>query len=98
MSEKATDHDQAIAVAALSWIAADGEQISRFMALTGVEAGQIREAAAEPGFLAGVLEFLLGHEPTLMRFCDENDVAPTVIQRAHQRLSGAPVPGPGDFV
>ncbi|MEM1378573.1 MAG: DUF3572 domain-containing protein, partial [Pseudomonadota bacterium] len=76
MAEAATEQDYSIAIAALSWIAADGEQISRFMALTGVEPDQIRAAAQEPGFLAGVLEFLLAHEPTLMRFCDENELSP----------------------
>ncbi|MEL6437199.1 MAG: DUF3572 domain-containing protein [Pseudomonadota bacterium] len=97
-AETPTDHDHAIAVAAVSWLAADGEQISRFMALTGVDPEHIRAAAKEPGFLAGVLEFLMGHEPTLMRFCDENDISPETVQRAHIRLSGQPVPGPGDFV
>ncbi|MEO1701859.1 MAG: DUF3572 domain-containing protein [Pseudomonadota bacterium] len=98
MVKSPTPHDDAIATAALSWIAADGEQISRFMALTGIEPDHIRAAASQPGFLAGVLEFLLGHEPTLMRFCEENELAPDTVQMAHMRLAGAPVPGPGDFV
>jgi len=86
-----------IAIAALSWISADGEMISRFCALTGIEPGQMRLAADEPGFLAGVLEFLLAHEPTLMRFCDDNRIDPAAVQRAHAELSGGAVPGPGDF-
>ncbi|MEO0544234.1 MAG: DUF3572 domain-containing protein [Pseudomonadota bacterium] len=98
MTEKAWESDEALAGAALSWIAADGEQISRFMALTGIEPDQIRAAASQPGFLSGVLEFLMGHEPTLLRFCEENDIAPQHVQMAYKRLSGAPVPGPGDFV
>ncbi|MEO1747216.1 MAG: DUF3572 domain-containing protein [Pseudomonadota bacterium] len=98
MAENSTEFDEAIATSALSWIASDGEQISRFMALTGIEPNQIRAAASEPGFLAGVLEFLLGHEPTLMRFCDDNDLSPTLVQKAYHRLAGAPPPGPGDFV
>lgn len=87
-----------IAIAALSWISADGEMISRFCALTGIEPGQMRQAASEPGFLAGVLEFLLAHEPTLMRFCDDNGIEPATVQRAHAELAGGAVPGPGDFV
>jgi len=98
MGEKSTEFDEAIATAALSWIAGDGEQISRFMALTGIEPEQMRTAASQTGFLGGVLEFLLGHEPTLVRFCEDNDLSPTVVQKAYQRLVGAPVPGPGDFV
>lgn len=87
-----------VAIAALSWIAADGEMMSRFCALSGIEPAQIRHAATEPGFLAGVLDFLLADEPTLLRFCDENGLDPMLVQKAGQRLSGGAVPGPGDFV
>ena len=87
-----------IAIAALSWISADGEMISRFCALSGIEPGQMRQAADEPGFLAGVLDFVLAHEPTLIRFCDDNAIEPAAVQRAHAELSGGAVPGPGDFV
>lgn len=89
---------QSVAIAALSWIAADGEMMSRFCALSGIEPAQIRQAATEPGFLAGVLDFILAHEPTLMRFCDDNGLDPMIVQKAGQRLSGGAVPGPGDFV
>ncbi len=95
-SEQMNGDAASLAIAALSWIAADGEQMSRFMALTGIEPAHIRGAAGEPGFLAGVLDFLLSHEPTLLRFCDDNDVAPATIARASLTLGGA-VPGPGDF-
>lgn len=99
MANKAQSADAAsIGVAALGWIAADGELINRFMNLTGIEADAIRQAAREPGFLAGVLEFLLAHEPTLMRFCEENDLDPAQIGKAHAALSGPAVPGPGEFV
>ncbi|MEN0000191.1 MAG: DUF3572 domain-containing protein [Pseudomonadota bacterium] len=98
MSDSVNDATQVIAISALSWIAADGEQISRFIALTGIEPDQMRAAASQPGFLAGVLGFLLEHEPTLMRFCEENDLSPTSVQAAYRQLSGAPPPGPGDFV
>jgi len=87
-----------VAIAALSWIAADGEMMNRFCALSGIEPAQIRQAATEPGFLAGVLDFVLAHEPTLMRFCDDNALDPALVQAAAMRLSGGAVPGPGDFV
>jgi len=93
--ENNTDAAQNIAIAALGWIASDGEMINRFMGLTGIEAGEMRNAAREPGFLAGVLEFLLAHEPTLMRFCDDNNVDPASIRHACTRLSGGPPYDPG---
>ena len=87
---------ESIAIAALSWIAADGELINRFAALSGIEPAHMRSAATEPGFLAGVLAFVLAHEPTLMRFCDENDLRPENVAHAGRLLAGGGVPGPGD--
>ncbi|MCR4268586.1 DUF3572 domain-containing protein [Nitratireductor sp. ZSWI3] len=75
-----------IAIAALSFIAADPELLPRFLALTGIEAGQIREAAAEPGFLAGVLGFVLAHEPTLLRFSEASGIAPASVAAAPAAL------------
>ena len=86
-----------LAIAALSWIAADSDLMNRFLALTGIEPAHIRSAAGEPGFLAGVLDFLLAHEPTLMRFCDDNGIRPETVMRAQMALGGGGVPGPGDF-
>jgi len=60
-----------IAVKALGFIAADPELLPRFLAITGIDVQSIRKAAAEPGFLAGVLQFILAHEPTLLRFAEE---------------------------
>ena len=81
---------EAVAVAALSWIAANDDMRDRFLALTGIEAGQIRRAAEEPGFLAGVLDFLLAHEPSLMAFCNDTETDPEVVQRAREELMGDP--------
>ena len=77
-----------VAVEALVWLAQDKELMSRFLALTGIEASSIRSAAQEPGFLAGVLQFYLGHEPTLMRFCQETGRAPVTIEKAAVLLPG----------
>jgi hypothetical protein len=62
---------EAIAIRALGFVAADPELLPRFLDLTGIEAAQIRRAAGEPGFLAGVLQFIVAHEPTLTRFSEE---------------------------
>ena len=62
--------------------------ISIFMALVGVEASSIRQAAAEPGFLAAVTGFLMAHEPTLLAFCTENDVQAERVAACHHKLAG----------
>ena len=75
-----------IAVAALGFVASDPELLSRFLALTGIEPQAIRRAAQEPGFLAGVLHFIVAHEPTLMAFAKSADVKPEAVQQAMREL------------
>ncbi|WEX11709.1 DUF3572 domain-containing protein [Chelativorans sp. AA-79] len=80
------DQAEAIAISALAFIASDPQLLPRFLSLTGIEADQIRQAAREPGFLAGVLQFVLAHEPTLMAFSEANGVAPQDVDAAHKAL------------
>lgn len=77
------------AIAALAWLAGQPELMGRFLALTGLEASNLREAAREPGFVAGVLGFLMNHEPTLMDFCAATDTRPETVARAFRALGGA---------
>ena len=78
-----------MAIAALGFIAADPALLPRFLAITGIEAQAIRSAAREPGFLAGVLQFIVAHEPTLMRLCRK------CRHRAGRRAQGAARPAAG---
>ncbi|TPI35739.1 DUF3572 family protein [Mesorhizobium sp. B3-1-9] len=77
---------ETIAVRALGFVAADPELLPRFLAITGIEANSIRRAAAEPGFLAGVLQFILAHEPTLLRFAEETGTPPAAVSKALRAL------------
>ncbi|MBA8880218.1 DUF3572 domain-containing protein [Phyllobacterium myrsinacearum] len=79
---------QDLAINSLVFLAQDNELLPRFLALTGITADQIREAAQEPGFLAGVLQFYLAHEPTLMRYCEATQTAPAQVQEALRQLPG----------
>ena len=82
-----------IAIAALGFVAADETLMTRFLSVTGIEAGDIRAAAADPGFLAGVLDFLLGHEPDAVAFATEYSLPPEDVLRARAALAGgAPDP------
>ena len=80
------DESEALAVRALGFIAADPELLPRFLAITGIDASAIRRAAAELGFLAGVLQFILAHEPTLMRFAEETGTPPAAVGQALRAL------------
>lgn len=79
------------AVAALGWLAQEPELLSRFLALTGVEPAAVRQAVGDPAFLAGILDFLMGHEPTLLQFSQSTGIAPETIVQAHAALAGPPI-------
>ena len=70
----------------LGWIAADETQMSRFLALYGLTADTLQQAAAEPGFHAGVLGFLMSHEPTLIAYCTDRDYSPERVAEIWQLL------------
>jgi len=73
----------------LSWIAGDETLMMRFLALSGLSADTLRAASREPGFRAGVLGFLMSHEPTLIAYCNERDIAPEHVAETWHRLEGA---------
>jgi hypothetical protein len=75
-----------LAVAALGFIAADPELLPRFLAISGIEAKDVRRAAASPGFLAGVLQFVAAHEPTLLKFSEASGNEPGSVLRALRAL------------
>jgi hypothetical protein len=86
--DNASQREQAeeIAVAALGFLAVDSTLLPRFLALTGIEAHAIRQAAREPGFLAGVLQFVAAHEPTLLAFAEHANVRPEAVLQAMRAL------------
>jgi hypothetical protein len=83
------DAARELAIVALGYIASDPEQLSRFLALTGIDPSAIRAAAEEPGFLAGVLTYISGNERTLVAFAAHAGVGPEEVEKARQILSGA---------
>ena len=78
-----------LAIKALGFIAAAPEELSRFLALTGIEPSAIRAAAAESGFLGGVLAYIAGNEFTLMTFAAQAGIAPEEVEKARIVLAGA---------
>ena len=79
---------QGIATEALLHLSRDPEQIGRFLAFSGIGPEMIRDAAGEPGFLTGVLEFYMMDEPLLLAFCENAGVRPTMMAAARYTLSG----------
>ena len=77
-----------MAVLGLSWLAADPERLDKFLSLTGIDHGAIRETAQQAGFLSAVLEHLCADEDSLLAFAAESGLAPDVISGAAVTLSG----------
>ena len=81
---------EALAIQALTFIGSDAVELGRFLALTGIGPAELRAAAHQPGFLAGVLDHILGYEPLLLAFAKDADIKPEAVAQARDALAGAP--------
>ncbi len=90
--EKGPDSSEAesLAIAALGFLAGDGERLGRFLAVTGLGPDNLRGAAREPGFLASVLAHVAGDESLLLAFAANEGVPPERVGAAAMRLAGPP--------
>ena len=77
-----------LAIQALTFIAAEPDRLAAFLHMSGIAAADIRAAARERGFLAGVLEHMLGDESLLLAFAAEAGINPAAIARACEALRG----------
>jgi hypothetical protein len=77
-----------LAVQALAFLAQDPERLGVFLSLTGIGPGDIRKAAADPTFLAGVLDHVASDEALLRAVAEQAGVTPETVERAQLALSG----------
>ena len=78
-----------LAVGALSFLATAPEAPGQFLALSGIGPDMLRRAAAEPAFLAGVLDFLLSDERLLVAYAEHAEIPATRIAAARRALGDA---------
>ncbi len=76
-----------VAIQALSFIAGDPERLGTFLAETGIGPETLRTSAADPRFLASVLDFILRDDATVKAFASASQLHPTNIAAARQALS-----------
>lgn len=89
MQDRLTPGDaEDIAVRGLAFLAGEPESLGRFLALSGIGPADLRAAAAEPGFLLGVLEFFMEDEALLLAFSTQAGIRPTMIAAARYALGG----------
>lgn len=78
----------AMAQQALVFLSQDEELLGRFLALSGVGPAEIRTRIGDPAFLAGILDFLLAHEPSVIAFAGWADIDPILPSQARALLPG----------
>jgi len=88
-SEAQREAAEALAIAALGFIAAEPERLGRFLAITGIGPASVRTAAREPRFLAGVLDHVSGDEPLLRAFAADHGIDPGEVVRARDMIADA---------
>jgi hypothetical protein len=71
-----------IAVAALNFLSTDAEHLGGFLAATGLGPHNLREAARDPDFLAGVLHHIMQDESLLLAFAANASVSPETVAQA----------------
>jgi uncharacterized protein DUF3572 len=71
-----------IAVAGLAFLASDPARLQRFLTLSGLTPEDIRSAAAEPGFLAGVLHHIMDDDRIAATFAAETGLGPEALAAA----------------
>ena len=76
-----------VAIQALSFIAGEPERLGLFLAETGIGPETLRHAAADPRFLASVLDFVMRDDATVKAFANVSQLHPTNIAAAHQALN-----------
>ena len=76
-----------VAIQALSFVAGDPERLGAFLAESGIGPDTLRNAAADPHFLASVLDFVMRDDATVNSFASASQLHPTNIAAAHQALN-----------
>lgn len=76
-----------LALEGLGWLAGEPESLEKFLNLSGMDGAALRDAAGEPGTGVAVLDFLLGQDEILLRFCESLAVAPKQVHAARHALA-----------
>ncbi len=84
------DDAATLALQALVWILGDEDRAARLLALTGLDAGMLRERAGERATHEAILDYLVAHEPDLVACAEALAISPELLAEAQQQLSGRP--------
>ncbi|MCO5131267.1 MAG: DUF3572 domain-containing protein [Xanthobacteraceae bacterium] len=89
MTKRASNPRQAaeiVAIQGLSFIAGEPERLGLFLAESGLGPETLRSAAADPQFLAAVLDFILRDDAMVTAFARSAELDPTHVAAARQAI------------
>jgi hypothetical protein len=85
-AKRSIESDQQLAVDVLTFLAGDMERLGGFLAVTGIEVGDIRTSIADPGFLVAVMDYLMQDDALLVAFAEEARLRPEAVAAAARRI------------
>ena len=80
---------ETLALKALTFLAADGDALVRFLTQSGLELDDLRANAGSSELLAAVLDFLLGDDALLTAFTQGEGIGAQTVHAARRALPGA---------
>jgi hypothetical protein len=75
-----------VAIQALSFLASDPERLGLFLTESGIGPQTLRTSAADPKFLAGVLDFIARDDATVKAFAEASQLTPEAVMNAREVL------------
>src|SRR3569833_3340333 len=96
-----------VAIRALAFLAGEPQLLGQFLSESGIGPQTLRASAADPRFLAGVLDFIMRKDDTVKAFSDFTQIPPTTNTTTHKTqnktqqdkkqrtMDEAPSPPPG---
>jgi hypothetical protein len=88
LPEQTPNDPHALALAALAATLTDERRARRFLDLTGIGTGELREKVGEPALLSALLAFLEAHEPDLLSVSEQIGIQPDMLVAARRALEG----------
>lgn len=82
-----TENAEILALQGLGWLAGDEEALHRFLNLSGLDVAALRAATGTSDMNLAILDFLLGHEDLLLRFCEAEGISPRNLHLARHSLA-----------
>ncbi|MBL4842828.1 MULTISPECIES: DUF3572 domain-containing protein [Thalassospira] len=82
---------ETLAIRAIAHIAGDDELLEGLFAQTGMGLDDLKAGITSNEVQLGAIDFLMSHEPFLMRFAEDSGYAPEDPARAQVILSGGPI-------